>query len=159
ISVTTTYPGAAPDEVEENVTIPLEQRVQNIEGVETVMSSSLANASSIKIEFDFDTDMDDATSEVKEILEEAELQDGAEDPDVARLRIDAMSVLALSISEFDRSLEELTTKVESDALPALEGIDGVSDVQITGQQLQKVVKDFDDEKLEENGLTEDTIKD
>src|SRR5699024_6579232 len=39
-----------------------------------------------------------------------------------------------------------------------EGIDGVSDVQITGQQLQKVVMDFDDEKLEENGLTEDTVK-
>lgn len=159
ISVTTTYPGAAPDEVEENVTIPLEQRVQNIEGVETVMSSSLANASSIQIEFDFDTDMDDATSEVKETLEKAELPDGAEDPDVSRLSIDAMPVLALSISDSDRSLEELTTKVESDALPALEGIDGVSDVQITGQQLQKVVMDFDDEKLEENGLTEDTIKD
>lgn len=159
ISVTTTYPGAAPDEVEENVTIPLEQRVQNIEGVETVMSSSLANASSIQIEFGFDTDMDDATSDVKETLDKVELPDGVEDPDVSRLSLDAMPVLALSISDSERSLEELTTKVESDGLPVLEGIDGVSDVQITGQQLEKVVMDFDDERLEENGLTEDTIKD
>jgi len=159
ISVITTYPGAAPNEVEENVTIPLEQRVRNIEGVETVMSSSLANASSIQIEFDFDTDMDDATSEVKETIEKVDLPDGVETPDVSRISIDAMPVLALSISDSDRSLEELTTKVESDAMPVLEGIDGVSDVQITGQQLQKVVMDFDDKKLEESGLTEETVKD
>src|SRR5699024_6186340 len=130
ISVTTTYPVDAPDEIEENVTIPLEQRVQNIEGVETVMSSSLANASSIQIEFDFDTDMDDATSEVKETIEKVDLPDGVETPDVSRISIDAMPVLALSISDSDRSLEELTTKVESDAMPVLEGIDDLSDVQI-----------------------------
>src|SRR5699024_2072226 len=136
-----------------------EQRVRNIEGVETVMSSSLANASSIQIEFDFDTDMDDATSEVKETIEKVDLPDGVETPDVSRISIDAMPVLALSISDSDRSLEEMTTKVESDAMPVLEGIDGVSDVQITGKQLQKVVMDFDDKKLEESGLTEETVKD
>src|SRR5690625_820231 len=96
ISVMTTYPGAAPDEVEEKVTVPLEQRVQNLEGVETVMSSSLANASSIQIEFDFDTDMDQATSEVKETLDKVELPDGANEPDVSRISIDVFPVLALS---------------------------------------------------------------
>lgn len=158
ISVSTAYPGAAPGEIEEEVTIPLEQRVENLEGVEMVTSSSLANASSIQIEFDFDTDMDQATNDVKETLDKVDLPDGAEDPDVSRLSIDALPVLALSISDPDHSLEEMTSTVESDVVPKLEGIDGVSDVQITGQQLQKVMMDFDDDKLEENGLTEDTVK-
>src|SRR5690625_7118197 len=48
LSVITTYPGAAPDDVAEEVTVPIEQRIQNLEGVELVSSSSLANASTVQ---------------------------------------------------------------------------------------------------------------
>ena len=51
VSIITTYPGAAPDEVAEKVTVPIEQRIQNLNGVELVSSSSLANASSVQIQF------------------------------------------------------------------------------------------------------------
>ncbi|QDP39837.1 efflux RND transporter permease subunit [Radiobacillus deserti] len=158
VSIITTYPGAAPDEVANEVTEPIEQRVQNLSGVELVSSSSMANASSVQIEFDFDTDMDRAEDEVKEALEDLSLPDGVSNPDVSRLSLNAFPVMALSVSNPDLSLEELTTEVEENVLPVLEGVDGVADVQVSGQQVQEVSMKFDQEALAQYGLTEDTVK-
>ncbi|ASK61210.1 Swarming motility protein SwrC [Virgibacillus phasianinus] len=158
VSVMTTYPGAAPDEIAEEVTEPIEQRIQNLKGVELVSSTSLANASSVQIQFNFDADMDEATNEVESALSDLDLPEGAEDPQVSRLSLNAFPVIALSISDENHSLEQLTTTVEEDVVPKLEGLEGVSDAQITGQQVQKVTIDFDKEKLAEYGLSEDTIK-
>ncbi|MFD2209683.1 efflux RND transporter permease subunit [Virgibacillus halophilus] len=158
ISIMTTYPGAAPDEVADKVTEPIEDLVKNLEGVETVSSSSMANASSIQMEFDFDTNMDDALNDVKEAVSNADLPDGAKDPDVSRLNINAFPVIALSVSDQNKTLEQLTNTVEKDVIPSLKGIDGVSDVQVTGQQLQKVTVEFDQKKLDKYGLDEDKVK-
>ncbi|WP_339183728.1 efflux RND transporter permease subunit [Oceanobacillus sp. FSL W7-1293] len=158
VSVMTTYPGAAPDEIVNEVTEPIEQRVQNLEGVENVTSSSMANMSSVQLEFDFDKDMDKAAEEVTEVLSDLSLPEGADDPEVSRLSINALPVMALSISDNAHSLEELTNSVEQDVVPALEGIEGVSDVQVTGQQMNEVNIEFDEEALNEYGLDQDTIE-
>ena len=158
VSIITTYPGAAPDEVSEQVTIPIEQRIQNLNGVELVSSSSLANASSVQIQFTYKTDMDEATNEVKDALSNLSLPNGAQDPQVTRISLNAMPVLALSISGGNKTVEELTASVEENVLPVLEGVEGVSDVQISGQQLKKVTIDFDEEKLTQYGLTQETIQ-
>ncbi|MBS4177749.1 efflux RND transporter permease subunit [Lederbergia citrea] len=158
VSIITTYPGAAPDEVAENVTVPIEQRVQNLNGVEIVSSSSLANASSVQIQFTYKTDMDEATNEVKDALSNLSLPEGAHEPQVSRLSLSAMPVMALSVSGKKQSLDELTKTVEADMLPVLEGVEGVSDVQISGQQLKKVTIDFDEKKLNKYGLKQETIQ-
>lgn len=158
ISVMTTYPGASPDEIVEDITLPIEQRVQNLKGVELVSTSSLENASSVQIQFDFDTDMDKATNEVQEVLADLSLPEQADQPEISRLSIDALPVMSISVSDSDHSLEALTETVEKDVLPALEGIDGLSEVQIAGQQMQEVTIKFSDEKLAEYGLTEETIQ-
>lgn len=158
VTVMTTYPGAAPDDVAEKVTVPIEQRIQNLDGVELVSSSSLANASSIQVQFGFKTDMDKATEEIKEALSKLSLPEGVKEPQVSRLSFDALPVMTLSVSDSKRTAEAMTTVVENDVLPALEGIDGVADVQITGQQLKKVTMDFDEEQLKKYGLSQDTIQ-
>ena len=157
LSVITTYPGAAPDEVADDVTIPIEQSVQNLNGVEIIASSSLANASSIQIQFDYGTDMDKATNEVKEALDGLGLPESANEPEVMRISLDAFPVMSLSVSDSDHSLEDLTAIVESNVVPALEGIGGLSEVQIAGQQIQEVMINFDEDKLLEYGLAEETI--
>src|SRR5690625_4520940 len=77
LSVVTTYPGAAPDEVEDQLTEPIEQRIESLSEVELVSSSSLANASSVQVQFDYNTDMDKATSEVQEALSDLSLPEDA----------------------------------------------------------------------------------
>ncbi|GAA0614216.1 efflux RND transporter permease subunit [Virgibacillus siamensis] len=159
VSVMTTYPGAAPDEVANEVTVPIEKSVKNIEGVKLVSSSSFANASSIQIQFDFEKDMDKATSEVKSALSDLELPDGAKEPEVSRVSLNSFPVIALSVSDGDNSLSKLTDKVEKDIVPELEGLQGVSDVEVSGQQIQKVTIDFDEKKMAQYGLTPKKVKD
>ncbi|WP_077325629.1 efflux RND transporter permease subunit [Virgibacillus siamensis] len=159
VSVMTTYPGAAPDEVAQEITVPIEKSVENIEGVDLVSSSSFANASSVQIQFDFEKDMDKATTEVKSALSDLGLPEGAEEPEVSRISLNAFPVIALSVSDGDKSLSKLTDTVEQDIVPELEGLQGVSDVQVSGQQIQKVSIDFNEEKMAQFGLTTKKVED
>ncbi|AQU80132.1 efflux RND transporter permease subunit [Planococcus faecalis] len=158
VTVVTTYPGAAPDEVMEEITIPMEQRIQNMNGVELMTSSSLANASTIQVQYDFEVDMDEATRELEDALSQVAIPESANDPQVSRLSLDAFPVLSLSISDSGSSLEELTATVEENVLPELEGVAGLSDAQVSGQRVQKVTMSFDQQALATYGLTEETIQ-
>ncbi|WP_394121492.1 efflux RND transporter permease subunit [Planococcus donghaensis] len=158
VTVVTTYPGAAPDEIMEEVTIPMEQRIQNMNGVELMTSTSMANASTIQVQYDFDVDMDEATRELEDALSQISIPEAANEPQVSRLSLDAFPILTLSISNSGSSLEELTATVEDNVLPALEGVSGLSDAQVSGQRVQKVTMAFDQEALAQYGLTEETIQ-
>ncbi|MFL6558887.1 MAG: efflux RND transporter permease subunit, partial [Bacillus sp. (in: firmicutes)] len=158
VSVLAVYPGATPEQVADKVTEPIEKRVENLDGVSVVSSSSFQNASSIQIEYNFDKDMEKAQNEVKEALSNLELPDGVEEPEVSRLSFSAFPVMSLSITNKDQSLAELTKTAEEDIVPELEGIEGVSTVQISGQQVDEVQLKFNQTKLKEYGLSEDTVK-
>ncbi|MBT2571215.1 efflux RND transporter permease subunit [Planococcus sp. ISL-110] len=158
VTVVTTYPGAAPDEIMEEVTIPMEQRIQNMNGVELTTSTSMANASTIQVQYDFEVDMDEATRELEDALSQISIPEAANEPQVSRISLDAFPVLTLSISDSGRSLEELTASVEENVLPALEGVPGLSDAQVSGQRVQKVTMSFDQQALAQYGLTEETIQ-
>src|SRR5699024_3824496 len=65
VTVSSNYPGAAPDEVMEEVTKPIEQRTRDLSGVTMVSSSSMKNASQVTIQYDFAKDMIEAEEEVQ----------------------------------------------------------------------------------------------
>ncbi|WP_040225503.1 efflux RND transporter permease subunit, partial [Bhargavaea cecembensis] len=157
VSVLTVYPGAAPDEVADSVTSPVEQRLKNVEGVQTVTSSSMENVSSIQLEFGFDKDMDRAVLEVDSALEGLTLPDSAEKPSVSRISLNAFPVIALSVTDESRDLDQLTELVEKDLVPALERVGGVAGVQVSGQKSKEVQITFDDEKLAAAGLDRETV--
>ncbi|MBT2646576.1 efflux RND transporter permease subunit [Bacillus sp. ISL-34] len=158
ISISTVYPGAAPEEVAEKLTDQIEQKVTNLPGVELVSSSSMANASSVQLQYDYDRDMDDAVKEVKEALEKLELPEGVDDPSVSKLELNAFPVVALSVTDKGSDLPALTKNVEKVLVPKLEGIDGVTSVSISGQQVNEGSLVFDEEKMAQYGLDEDTVK-
>ncbi|WP_214813574.1 efflux RND transporter permease subunit [Exiguobacterium sp. s196] len=158
VSVTTIYPGASPEQVLEEVSTVLEDRLQNLNGVEQVRSSSFQNASNIQIDYDFNTDMDEAEQQVKDALSNIELPESAQDPQVSRLSFDAFPVIGAAISDESLDLAELTKLVEEEVQPALEGVEGAQTVQIAGQEIRRVELQFDQEALAEYNLTEDTVK-
>lgn len=157
ISVSTVYPGATPEEVAKKVTEPIEQRIEHLDGVTVVRSSSFQHASFVQIEYDFDKDMEKAQNEVKEALSHLKLPDGAQEPDVSRISFSAFPVISLSVTNPDESLAELTETVERHVVPELEGIDGVDSVEVAGQQMQEVNIRFDEQKLKQYGLTEQSV--
>lgn len=159
LSVTTIYPGAAPEGVVNDVSKPLEQKLRNVDGVKTITSTSLENASSIQIEFDYGTNLDNATAAVREALNEVSLPDNVQKPSISRFSLSSMPVVSLSLSNGDsEDLEELTRIAENDIRPALEDVEGVASIQISGQYVKEVSLKFNQEKLSQYGLTEDTVK-
>lgn len=118
----------------------------NLSGVELVSSSSMASVSSIQLQYDYDTDMDDAVKEVKEVkeaLEKIDLPDGVESPDASKLELNAFPIVALSVTDKDSDLPALTKNVEEFLVPKLEGVDGVTSVTISGQQVNEGTLVFD----------------
>ncbi|AXT11509.1 efflux RND transporter permease subunit [Bacillus velezensis] len=158
LSVNTTYPGAAPSQVADDVTKPIEQSVQNLEGVSVVTSTSSENVSSVMIEYDYNKDMDKAKTEVAEALDSVSLPDDAKKPDISRYSLNSFPILTLSVTSGKSSLEDLTKNVENTLVPKLEGIQGVASVQVSGQQEEQVEFSFKDKKMKEYGLDEDTVK-
>ncbi|RXZ77878.1 AcrB/AcrD/AcrF family protein [Paenibacillaceae bacterium] len=157
VSVTTIYPGATPDEVMEKLTVPIEQRTRNLEGVNVVTSSSMENVSSVVIEYHYKKDMEKAVSEVNDALAGVTLPEGAQQSSVSRLSLNAFPILSLSVSNQSLELSELTKLVEETVLPRMQGISGVSSVQISGQHVEEVELVFDRAKMGELGISEETV--
>lgn len=158
VSIMTVYPGATPEQVAEKISEPIEKKVQNLDGVSVVSSSSFQNASSVQIEYNFEKDMEKAQQEVKEALSDVQFPEGVEDPSISRLSMNAFPIMSLSISNSKQSLAELTKTVEEKIIPEIEGMDGVASVQISGQQLEEAQLKFDSEKMKQYGLNEETVK-
>ncbi|MER2089723.1 MAG: efflux RND transporter permease subunit [Sporosarcina sp.] len=158
VSVTTVYPGATPDQVVNELSEPLEKAVKSLNGVTSVSSTSYQNASSLQIEYSFGTDMKQAEEDVNDALKNVTLPEAAMDPSVGRISINAFPILALSVSDSKADLEQLTIKVQDTLVPELEGINGVSSVAVSGQQIEEVILTFDKEKLAANNLDENTVK-
>ncbi|WP_026695061.1 efflux RND transporter permease subunit [Peribacillus kribbensis] len=158
LSITTAYPGATPQEVADSVSQPIEQAVQSMSGVKVVSSTSYQNASSIQIEYDFGKNMDDAKKDVEEAVSGIKFPDGVQDPKTSKLNFNAFPILTLSVSNDKESLAKLTKTVKNKIAPALEGIDGVSSVQISGQQVDEVELTFKQDKMKQLGLNEETVQ-
>ncbi|WP_242145103.1 MULTISPECIES: efflux RND transporter permease subunit [unclassified Bacillus cereus group] len=158
VTVTTVYPGATPQEVADKISKPMEEQLQNLNGVNVVSSSSYQNASSIQVEYDFDKNMEKAETEVKEAIANVKLPESVKDPKVSRINFNAFPVIALSAASKDEPLATLTEKVEKSIVPGLKGLDGVASVQISGQQVDEVQLVFKKDKMKELGLSEDTVK-
>ncbi|MNX08118.1 Swarming motility protein SwrC [compost metagenome] len=159
LSISAVYPGAAPENVVDEITKPLEQGLRNVEGIKTITSTSMENASSIVLEFNYGTNLDNASAAVREALNSVTLPDDAQKPQITRFSLNSLPVISLSMNAKDgNSLENLTRTAENDVKPALEKLEGVASVQVAGQYVKEVQLKFNQDKLKELGLTEDTVK-
>lgn len=154
------YPGATPEKVMEEVSMPLEKKIENLKNVKAVYSNSYSNMSSIQVEYDYGIDMDEANRELRSALDDVTLPDGAEAPEITAIDINSMMpVVALSVSSTKEDIVELTSTVEEIVLPKIQKLDGVASASITGQHIEEVDLTYDDKKMAELDITEDTVKD
>jgi multidrug efflux pump subunit AcrB len=152
------YPGATPEKVMEDVSIPIEKAVEGLEDVKFVYSNSYSNVSSIQVEYEYGIDMDEAKRALQSALDAVELPDGAQEPTITAISMNMMPVAALSVSSTKEDIVELTSTVENVILPKIEKIDGVASATITGQHIEEVDLTYNEAKMAELGLTEDKVK-
>lgn len=161
-AVITTYPGANPYEVEEEVTKPIESSIQGVGNYQSISSTSSENFSTVIIEFTAGTNMDTAYLEMRERLDTLSFPDGVSNPSIMKFDPSMMPVLVASITRdfgVDEEQELILTSewVERDLLNSLESISGVANVEINGASDTVLEIEFNDDKLEEFNLTEATV--
>jgi multidrug efflux pump len=136
VSVTTIFPGAAPEVVETSVTDLIEDQVNGIEGVKHVTSLSREQVSMITIEFQLGRDLEAAANDVRDRVARTrgDLPEEVEDPVVAKRDSDAQPVywLALFGSGYDQV--ELTQLAETRIVDRLSKLAGVASVIIGGER-------------------------
>jgi multidrug efflux pump subunit AcrB len=152
------YPGATPEQVMEDISKPLEKAIENLKGVKSVYSNSNANMASLQVEYEYGEDMDEANRALKSALESVKLPENAQEPIITAISMNMMPVAALSISSETEDIVELTSTVEEIILPKIEKIDGVASASITGQHIEEVQLTYDEAKMAQYGLKEDTVK-
>lgn len=152
------YPGATPEQVMEDVSKPLEKAIENLKGVKSVYSNSNANMASLQVEYEYGEDMDEANRALKSAIEAVKLPENAQEPIITAISMNMMPVAALSVSSTTEDIVELTSTVEDIILPKIEKIDGVASATITGQHIEEVQLTYNEAKMSEFGLTEDTVK-
>ncbi len=145
ITVSASYPGAAPETVDTEVTSRLEGAVARVSGVKSIRASSEEGSSRIVIEFRPGIDLDNAANETRESVSRIQRRLPPEVENVAIIKADnnAQSVVSLAVSSDTLDLETLTRRVETDLAPNFLNIAGVADVTLNGarRQVMRVVLD------------------
>ncbi|GIN91671.1 swarming motility protein SwrC [Siminovitchia terrae] len=158
LTVTGVYPGATPEQVMEDVSMPIEKAAEGLDHVKAVYSNSYSNMASIQVEYEYGIDMDEAKRELKSALDNVELPEGAEEPTTSAISMNMMPVIALSVSSSKEDIVELTSTVGESLLPKIEKLDGVASATTTGQHIEEVDLTYDKAKLDKMDLTEDKVK-
>lgn len=159
LAVVTTYPGASPEVVEADVSTPIENAIQGVEGLESTTATSTTNASIVSASFTYGTDL--ATAEQKILAAIGRIDDqlpDSADTSVASASIDDFPVIQLAVTGFSDA-ESLQATLESNVVPELEDVDGVNAAQIVGGIGQRVTITPDAAVLAERGFTQQAITD
>ncbi len=157
--VTTTYSGASPEEVESMVTETLEASLASVEDLDTLYSYSMENTSIIVLMFNYDTDMDFATLNMREkiALVSDYLPDSCTEPMVMKMSMNMMPTAQIYISSGSMTLAELNTLVDSSIVPQLERASGVASTTMMGGVEEEVSIKFNQEALTNYGLSLSTV--
>ena len=152
ITVSTFYPSANPAAVVRDVTEPIEKAISGIDGVEDIQSVSSENRSLVLANFKFGTDMTDAERAFVGMLGGIQFPTGVGEPKVARINPDEFPVLQLSVLG-GLDTVELQHLVDSQVVPAILGVDGVSSVDVTGGVQRSVQVTVDPSRLLKRGIS------
>jgi multidrug efflux pump len=161
VTIETRYRGASPEVVETRITQVLEDRVAGLPGVDKLTSSSEEERSQITIEFDLQTDVDSAASDVRDRVSRAlgELPEEAEPPEVAKVDSSSQSVMWINLSSDRRSVLELTDYAERYLVDQFAIVKGVGRVNLSGDRRYAMRVWLDREALAARALTVADIED
>jgi HAE1 family hydrophobic/amphiphilic exporter-1 len=153
ISVVSVYPGASPSIVEQDVTNPLEQSIQGLQGIQQTTSYSSQGSSVIVIEYNYGTDINAASQSLTQQINRAEasLPSGVT-PQIQTFNINDLPVIQLAVTASEDT-PTLATDINTDVVPSLRGINGVANVTVTGVRDQIVTVTLDLSKLQKEGVT------
>jgi len=156
VTIQTVYPGAAPEEIEEMITKPIEEEVLAVEDVWYIASFTSEGRSTVNVYFDTDSKdyyrkLQDVQTEVNKV---SNLPEGAEDPEVEDYSIPFQLITIGIVGE---GVEKEITKIAEDMSSELKKIYGVKDAELSGRRDREIWVEVDPARLESYGLSLDMV--
>ncbi|MEX1190537.1 MAG: efflux RND transporter permease subunit [Brumimicrobium sp.] len=155
ITVTTNYPGANADIIESQITEPLEEAINSVQGIRTMTSVSSDGRSNITVEFNLDLDLDNAANDIRDKVSGAirNLPENADPPVVAKSDADAETIFSLTVQSDSKSLLELTDLGINVFKERLQTIQGISKINIWGEKRYSMKLMLEPSKMAGLGVT------
>lgn len=155
ISVRTTYEGAAPETIDQEVTQTIEGAVARVSGVKSISSNSQFGTSRVTLEFGDNVDLAVAANDVRDAIGRVtnQLPDDADEPQIIKADSDSQPIMRLAVTSSTLSMEDLTKLVDDEIIDRLAAVDGVADVELYGDQEKVFRVDLNQAALASRGLT------
>ncbi|HXG33118.1 MAG TPA: efflux RND transporter permease subunit [Bryobacteraceae bacterium] len=149
LSVSATYPGVAPEEMENLVTRPLEEAFAAAPGVEEITSVSMEGQSFIRVSFSFGTNLDEAANELRSRLDRrrATLPEDMDPPVIFKFDVSQFPIMFLSVAASDMDPKQLRHFVEKQVRYRLERVPGVAQFTVRGGLRREIHVKLDLKKL------------
>ncbi|MGC9336731.1 MAG: efflux RND transporter permease subunit [Candidatus Cloacimonadia bacterium] len=158
ITISTRYPGASSEDIEQTITKPIETIAGGVKGVTNIISTSSGDVSSVMIEFEWGTDLDAAAQDLRDGIERILdfLPEGAERPLVMKLDITQMPIILYAVTGMEDTYE-MRKLLEDELEPKLTQLPGVASVTVAGgKQAEKQII-IDKTKLTQNNISIDKV--
>ncbi|MDH2326769.1 efflux RND transporter permease subunit [Cereibacter sp. SYSU M97828] len=159
ITITTTYPGAAPDLIQGFITAPIARAVATTENIDYVTSQSRPSASVVTVQMELGANPDTALAEVLSKVQQVrgDLPDESDDPVIVKGTGDDFALMYLAVQNPNMTPEQLTEYLERVVRPRVSTIQGVAEMQILGAANYAMRVWIDPEKLAARGVTASEI--
>ncbi len=159
VTVQTSLPGASPEELESQVTKPIEEVINTISNIEELRSTTLEGTSIVVVQFSLDKDANVAAQEVRDKVATVvgRLPKDTTAPIIELVDFDAAPVLSISVYG-DRPIREITEIADKQIKQRLESVKGIGSIQIVGGQKREIQIRMDAGKLQAYRLTIDQIR-
>lgn len=154
IMILTYYNGASAEDIENNVTRPLENSLNSVEHLKHITSQSRENVSVVTLEFEYGYDIDVLTNSVRDKLDmvSSALPDDAQTPILFKFSTDMIPILLLSV-QAEESQKALYKILDENVANPLARIDGVGTVSISGAPEREINIYMDPQKMEAYGIS------
>lgn len=155
ITVRTTFSGASPETIDQEVTTVIEGAVARVSGLKSMSSTSQFGQSRVTLEFSDSTDLNVASTDVRDAISRVsnDLPDDADEPRIVKADSDSQPIMRLAVTSDRMSLDDLTLLVDNQISDRLATVDGVADIEIYGDQEKIFRIDVDQAALASRGLT------
>ncbi|RKQ34347.1 efflux RND transporter permease subunit [Oceanobacillus halophilus] len=155
--VATSYSDAAPEDIENLISRPVESAVSTVEGIDTIQSQSQSGASLVIMMFKNGTDLDQALLDVREKVDQVKgmLPEEAGDPSILRFSPEAMPVMYVGVTGKDAAT--LTAVANDEIVPFFERQAGVASVTVEGGKNREIQLELDPAKLQQYGVSSQMI--
>ena len=154
IMVMSSYPGASAEDVENNLTKVLENSLNGVANLKDITSNSRENISVLTLEFEYGTDIEVATNDVRDKLSMVSqtLPDGASSPTIFKFSADDMPIMIMSATA-NQSVSALDKILDERVATPLARVTGVGTVSVNGAPQREIQVYCDPNKLEAYGLS------